>query len=217
MDYIKLVTSIKANFKDGLSYVHGKPVIVKATILMLMKKILKANYFNNGYEYLLLDNDEKIPLNYASSGQQDALWLLNIMFYYLTSDSKAFFIIEEPESHFYPETQKLITEFIALVHNAGHKILITTHSPYILGALDNLLYAQTRANETGKGNYISENIIYKGYWLKKESFGSWFVSNGKAESCFNEETGALKNGVIDGISNVINEDFDKLLNVDEVE
>lgn len=67
---------------------------------------------------------------------------MNLLFYYLVQQKEILFIIEEPESHLFPESQKYITELIALVNNCGHSIVLTTHSPYVLGTLNNLLYAK---------------------------------------------------------------------------
>lgn len=83
-----------------------------------------------------------MKINFASSGQQEVVWILNVIFYYLRNNKKAYFIIEEPESHLFPNAQKLIAEFISLARNNGrNQVFITTHSPYILGTVNNLLYA----------------------------------------------------------------------------
>ena len=47
----------------------------------------------------------------------------------------------------YPDAQKKITEIIAFVKNSGCQVMLTTHSPYVLGSLNNLIYA----------NYIYKN------------------------------------------------------------
>lgn len=52
------------------------------------------------------------------------MWILNVLFYYLLQGKKTYFIVEEPESHLYPDAQKLITEFIALVKNMGNQVML---------------------------------------------------------------------------------------------
>ena len=49
------------------------------------------------------------------------------------------FIIEEPESHIDAENQRNLTIAIAMLVNAGVKMLITTHSDYFVKQLNNLL------------------------------------------------------------------------------
>ncbi len=46
------------------------------------------------------------------------------------------FIIEEPEAHLHVENQIKITELIVSMVNSGAKVLITTHSDYIINALN---------------------------------------------------------------------------------
>ena len=49
-------------------------------------------------------------------------------------------VIEEPELNLFPETQqKLIYELISDTTNSENQITITTHSPYILFALNNCM------------------------------------------------------------------------------
>ena len=61
------------------------------------------------------------------------IFVFNVLFYSLLKGKKTYFIVEEPESHLYPDAQKLITEFIALVKNAGNQVMLTTHSPIFWG------------------------------------------------------------------------------------
>ena len=89
-------------------------------------------------------------------------------------------------------------------------MLVTTHSPYVLGALNNLLYA----------NRISlidaskvDEVISKMLWLQGEKFSAWFVKDGKIENCIDEEIEMIQNQKIDEISKVINSDFDKIFDI----
>lgn len=77
------------------------------------------------------------------------------------------FIIEEPESHLFPESQKYMTELVALISNCKHSVVLTTHSPYVLGTLDNLLYAKTFSDKYLKK---TDKIIAKSIWLNDMEF-----------------------------------------------
>ncbi|MBA2286457.1 MAG: AAA family ATPase [Ktedonobacteraceae bacterium] len=50
-------------------------------------------------------------------------------------------IIDEPEMNLHPEAQAKMIEFLTILVNSGLKILITTHSPYVLDHLSNLTKA----------------------------------------------------------------------------
>lgn len=182
--------------------------------IQLITKILRGEYRNvEGEERLQLDLGRYVKINFASSGQQEAVWILNVLFYYLIHGEKTYFIVEEPESHLYPDAQKLITEFIALVKNVGNQIMLTTHSPYILGTLNNLLYANKISNKVDQERL--NKIICKEEWLDFHDFASYYARDGVCITCMDEEFQAIENGVIDGVSEDINRDFDSMLELRE--
>lgn len=175
----------------------------------LMKQILQGEYRNvDGEERLQMAEDRYVKINFASSGQQEAVWILNVVFYYLLNNKKSFFIIEEPESHLFPNAQKLITEFISLAKNGGNKILLTTHSPYILGTINNMLYANRISKEVD--NAILGKIINPLKWLGFEKMSAYYVESGVIHSCLDEEFEAINNEIIDGASDEINIDYEKM-------
>ncbi|MFH1116308.1 MAG: AAA family ATPase [Pseudomonadota bacterium] len=55
-------------------------------------------------------------------------------------------VIDEPEMNLHPAAQVELTEFLGMLVNAGLHVLITTHSPYIVDHIPNLI----RANDLDK-------------------------------------------------------------------
>lgn len=51
----------------------------------------------------------------------------------------AFVLIDEPEMNAHPETQVKIAELLAMMINAGLRVIITTHSPYLVEHLEGLM------------------------------------------------------------------------------
>lgn len=215
-DYLERTLRLKSEFSEGLlglpSYSSKKTISDWEHIkqaLDLIEKILRGTYrYSNGEEQILLDNGKYVKINFSSSGQQESVWILNLLFYYLLQQKQILFIIEEPESHLFPQSQKYITELIALVYNSKHSIVLTTHSPYVLGTLNNLLYAHTIQKKYSKK--VNE-IIPESLWLDYNKFDAWFVKKGTMENCMDVETHMIQNERIDEISEVINHDFDKML------
>lgn len=193
----------------------------------LIEEILQGRYqYLNGEERLQIDNKHSIKINFASSGQQEALWILNILFNALLLDKESLFIIEEPESNLFPNAQKLITEFIALAQNEGkNQVIITTHSPYILGTVNNLLFAKKIEDEIHhkeKSRFISndkikelDKIVSKNKRIDFQNFSAFFMEYNKPKDCTDKEFHSIKNEVIESASENINKDFDKMLELIE--
>ena len=86
------------------------------------------------YEKIVYDfeSNKSVPINGASSGQQEAIRIIQDLFYLLYENQKSFRIIEEPEAHLFPQAQKKLIELLSLVVNKTRsQIIITTHSPYV--------------------------------------------------------------------------------------
>ena len=222
-NYLERVLQIKSYFDRGPSQLLKKELnnnsnIDEAILKMAIAKIeeiLKGEYKNSdGEELLKLSDNEFIKLNYASSGQQEAVWITNMLFYYMLGNMKTYFIIEEPESHLFPEAQKAITELISIAKNDKNKVLITTHSPYILGSINNLLYADKIGKS--KNKEMVEELVSPHMWLSHSVMGAYYLANGVLENILDEEYQDINHDVIDGVSSVINETYEKLtdLNLD---
>ena len=217
-DYLERILRIKPEFSEGLQGLADRmenkmnisPEIMEQASI-LIKKILRGNYrYNNGEEQIDLENGEYVKINFSSSGQQECVWILNLLYFYLLQQKQILFIIEEPESHLFPESQKYITELISLVSNCGHSVVLTTHSPYVLGTLNNLLYAK---NIIEKHPCEVDGIISKSFVLDHKIFNAWFVKEGGVENCMDSEIHMIQNERIDEISQIINDEFDALLDL----
>ena len=100
-------------------------------------------------------------------------------------------------------------EFITLVKGNKNQVFITTHSPYILGTINNLLYADRICSQV---NRIELNkIINKNAWLPFSTISAFYINKGRVEACTDEEFGSIENEVIDGASEEINSDFEKMV------
>lgn len=219
-NYLERIMRIKNSFSEGMDkmvadfYATSSERIQKRAVRAagaLIGQILKGEYrCVSGEERLLLSDDRYIKINFASSGQQEAIWILNILFYHLLYNKQAYFIIEEPESNLFPEAQMYITELISLVQNYGHKVFVTTHSPYVLGTMNNLLFADSLLNQGVAG---VEQIISPDYRIHYENLTALYLEKGMAEDCKDEEEKLIRNEVIDGASRIINKVFDDLMEI----
>ena len=176
------------------------------------KVVLGGEYrSSNGEERLYYDEARYVKINFASSGQQEVVWMINILFYYLIDRRKVFFIIEEPESHLFPEAQKTVMELISLAKNCKNRTLITTHSPYVLGTINNMLFANVVTNEDNKN--AVESIVPEEVRLDFRNLGAYFLEDGKLSDIRDYEYMDIDHDVIDGVSRVINEEYEKMTDI----
>ena len=219
--YTELILKLKPIFSNGMDGVWQEaretrriPREMKSAINLLVKKaneVLKCTYkYVDGEERLYLDRNRYIKINLASSGQQEIVWVFNLLFYFMLEQKKVFLILEEPESHLYPESQRIIGETLSLFAKVGNSELITTHSPYLLGTFNYLLMAGQCPEDKQES---IKSRIHKLTWLSPETTSARFIQGGKMLSAMtkDEECSLIQNERIDGASININKLTDLVL------
>jgi len=174
----------------------------------IMKSILGGRYrFEDGKDRFYLNARNYIPLNLASSGQQEAVWILYLMLFYFIEGKECFIVIEEPEAHLFPKAQRDILRAISLFVNRGNnQCIITTHSPYLVSSMNNLLYSKHIHNTYGREN----DIIEKEFWIDPSSVLALFLSDGTIKNLLDDETKLLSSSSLDAISDTNSDEFEKL-------
>ena len=70
------------------------------------------------------------------------------------------FIVEEPESHIDAENQRKLAQAIAMLVNAGVKVLVTTHSDYFVNQINNLLLlSQLTPRKRAARKYSASEVL----------------------------------------------------------
>lgn len=187
----------------------------------------------DGKSLIYLDDDKSILLSEASSGIQSVVPLLASVSRRTLSTHRSF-VIEEPELNLFPTAQyelikKLESERTDPYYeweDFGTMHVYTTHSPYILSSLNNLLYAHkvytilndkteyhvdTYSKVLAKNEAAVKKIV-KAY-IKADYFTAYQLRNGRAVSIFDKKTGLIKDNYIDRATDKINEDFDALMDL----
>ena len=160
-------------------------------------------------------------LHNASSGQQEIIRVLQDLFLIILDKKSVFRIIEEPEAHLYPTAQKRIIELMAIVVNqTDSQIIITTHSPYILSSINNLLYAKKLTTIDKSSMEKIDKIIPKVTQLNPEHFRAYSLRNitntslGKStpycQTIFDNNTGLISQNYLDDVSEELGEQFENL-------
>lgn len=220
--FMQVIDNIHRVFEDGIRNVHKRypdgerRFDVTKTAEMLISD-LKGDYlYNAGKEYIVVEDEEehseKIPINFASSGQQEVLWLLNQLYILMLKKEKAFVIIEEPEAHLYPSLQSKVVEFISYFANINNSsILITTHSPYILTSVNTLYCAGKVIEKNSTYSKKVYDIIDSNCEIDPQKVTALKINKDKSIlNLINEELQELNTEMIDEISDSVNEKYMEL-------
>jgi predicted ATPase len=177
----------------------------KEIYLDKFEKILKAKVLlNEKSEFMLNMNNTRFDLIFASSGQQEILPLAIILMYKLECN----LYLEEPEAHLFPTSQKFLIEFLVekAYKNRFKSFTITTHSPYIITAINNLiLAAEAKIPDNSTLNYLN-NIS-----IPINRISAYSIENGEMKEIINKEENLIEGYTIDKVSEDFSNTFDKLL------
>lgn len=176
--------------------------------------ILKGSYrYSNGTERIYFGESQSTLINFASSGQQEAVWLLLLILLLILNKRKVFLVIEEPEAHLFPVAQKQIIDLIALLANQNdNQILLTTHSPYILSSFNNLLYAYNLGMK--KAESVAR-VVDPHLWINPDRLDAYILEQGTARSIFDPEIQLIESAEIDKASDVIVDTFNQLFELED--
>ncbi len=128
----------------------------------------------------------------------------------------AVFFIEEIEQNLFPESQvSLLRYIVAAIKAANSKfdgnhsmVSITTHSPYILSAL-NVLMAASEAFEINAD--ATNRIVPEKYILPKNSISAYYLTyDGKAVDILDSDLYMVNGMNLDTVSQKVEDDLDRL-------
>lgn len=169
--------------------------------------------FSDSKDQILHPSGITLNLAESSSGIQSATPLI------LVVESKSnlnnhIFIIEEPELNLYPTTQKKLVEYLIEKCTQGdNRLIITTHSPYILTALNNCIEASNVRKLHPESEAEVDKLVPRQYQIDYEDVMAYFVADGTAKPIMNEEYQIIDANALDDVSNELGRVFDSLLDL----
>lgn len=99
----------------------------------------------------------KLPIHLTASVVKS---LSNLVIYFRHLATKGdFIIIDEPELNLHPDNQVIIARIIAKIVNKGFKVLISTHSDYIIRELNNLIMLKDKPTFVEKYDYSEDSLL----------------------------------------------------------
>lgn len=150
--------SEKHSIKELISYLEK--YVIKGEIIEARNTDDYTQY------YLKTEDNTKLDLHVTSSATIELLPLI-VFLKHFTKIKNRFLVIEEPEAHLHPRAQILMARFIVMLVNAGAKILITTHSDYMLEEFNNCINLYNSTPELIKEHSLDDGMGEKIY-LKEE-------------------------------------------------
>jgi hypothetical protein len=131
---------------------------------------------------------------------------LSPLYLYLTYVARPgdLLVIDEPEMNLHPEAQAKITELLAILVNSGIRVIATTHSPYIVDHLINLMKAAKleRAGESAEKLYLKTPESF----IPQEMVSVYLFESGTAARVVSEE-GMIDWGTFGDVSERLSETY----------
>lgn len=177
IDFIQTFADIKTGkhqesnlFNFRISYDKDQKKNSNKLVSFLEKNIIKGVIKEKRNEqdyasYFLGINNKEVDLHLASSATLETLPFI-VFIKNAENITNTLFVIEEPEAHLHPKAQIQMAKFLVMLSNTGAKVLVTTHSDYILNEINNCI----KLNSIEKENEFAisqENV--SAYLFKNES------------------------------------------------
>ena len=193
-DFIRQLVEMKHSADDPLRQsIREIGAQIERTVLAgtILEERTEAGYPEISYRSS--EDDHAIPLSQSSSMVSElapiVLYIKNLL------ESGDTLIIEEPESHLHPAAQSALAIQLVRLVNAGVRIIVTTHSEWMLDQFDNQLRMSNLPAKHREGLPGGEAA------LDPAHFGAWFFEPKKRprgtvvrELAFDEDEGGIASG-----------------------
>lgn len=165
--------------------------------------------FDDGFSKVLLDLvSQKVEIEQVDRLQK----------FIKKSDFKSFLdiFIEEPEANLFPTNQHKLAHYLSSIMKNKNKpnIIIATHSPYILTALNGLILAHYLYQNPKVDKEKIDSIISVSDHLDMNDLAAYEVGNGTVKSIFNKEFDIVDAQSIDEVTIVSAEQYQELCKIE---
>ena len=211
--------------KDNIDYTRdipnitsGRSILENGDLHNSVKNIMGGSYKSdkNDIRFVSIKRGEErfdIPLHMASSSARG----LSDLYFYLRHqvEPNQLLIIDEPESHLDTQNQIMLARMLSQFVRSGIKVLITTHSDYVLKEINNLI--MLNSSFEGKEKLIKKLKYKSCESLDPESVRCYIAEDGQLTPCKVDKFGAdlpMFDKTIDSINKTSNELASRLNNTD---
>ena len=192
----KITSRYALPIRDNIDYIRDIPYLQKhqsklydSKIFNDIRDMMGGFYRSSGDEIRFKSKARKdgfdIPLHLASSSARG----LSDLYFFLrhVAQKGQLLIIDEPESHLDTANQIQFARLLAHAVNTGLKVLITTHSDYIVKEVNNLLMLSQDFEEKDE---VLKKLKYSEHdYLKPESVRAYVAEKNSLTPCTIEKYG----------------------------
>jgi hypothetical protein len=207
---IKEFGSVYENAKSGYTRTARVPrqtpqeASTIAVVRQEIEQILAGQYVKQSDQDWIDAAGRRVNLTNASSGQQESLPMLLVLASQRSANAgrRKLYFVEEPEAHLFPVSQRrLVNIFSSLSAGFGNEFFLTTHSPYILASVNNLMFASGLLDRASQSDVTRITKIIEGASpIRFEDVKAYTVKDGVAVSIVDPETRVIGTSVIDSVS-----------------
>lgn len=168
---------------------------------------IEDNGLFNEIIYINSKNNRKTPSGILSTSIHEiSLFTLYLKYVLKKGD---LLTIEEPEAHLHPKNQRILVKYFTELINNGLKIMITTHSDYILDQINNMVRLNNCSEEKlSEMNYTKDHII------DVNDINIYFFKEDGEDSFVCEEISIDESGFSeDNFSQITDELYDETINI----
>jgi hypothetical protein len=193
MDEVKMSVTQKLISELIIKPIHKKDFLDKEE---RKKEIEKLN------QKILLNDEEVMPLFDKFTKVRNGLFKTH----------STNIILEEPEQNLFPSTQKSLVYFLlnAINKNINHCLTLTTHSPYVLYAINNCILASL-TNEKIKNPREIKNLQCIGSQIIPSLISIYEIKDGTIKN-IQQEDGLIGNNFFDLKMKEVMDEFYTMIN-----
>ncbi len=158
------------------------------------------------WQFMLNESTQPLEIEMASSGQMDTWPLVSATQALFGIAHRPLFLhIEEPEAHLHPHAQIAVMKMLAYLVNQGFHLVITTHSLFVLYALNNLTMAHKKLGHQKVRNMPQPHIR-----LAPEKMGAYLFAEGSVTNII-DEPGHINESLLESVLGDLEVEYNKLL------
>ncbi|WP_078235572.1 AAA family ATPase, partial [Vibrio parahaemolyticus] len=210
----RLPTPVSMNVRDVREIAKTKET--QSTISKANPEVIEILNEINGGEFIIDDNELKFLQSESNqaftisstSSSIKSIFLIDLIIRHKL-DPFEIILIDEPELNLHPDNQRLMARLIVRLINAGVKVLITTHSDFLIREINNAI---ALSNEfENKEAFLKEHDLIKADTLDGERVSAYAVDKTGVVNPMPINKFGIETAIFDVLINKANDFQDEIL------